>query len=326
MYQQTLKKYQNYNVFEDDTSEFILNAEKFAEEIRKKINIEKGGEIMAKLPDVYQIYSKNSETSYYVYPDNEHYPAPAKEGTWLLEDDATNFINSDNNYLSYEMRKVDPDLVRFEAKQYLINAYPYNETYTQRVMDSLIDALKDEAKGLNALSEAFQPIKQQDLKGGERKSMKENEVPVKFYEGFISREVVSIKNGDKSIPGKRIKMPNDDPTDTRVRRSFVVKEAQIGTDTSNPHMRYVYLNKKDKNGNDIEYRVVRKNYDPETKKSEILEDIKMTAEQIADTFQKERDREYAEWKATQAVQSQTQAEPTDPSEEIINTNSDDLQV
>jgi len=149
--------------------------------------------------------------------------------------------------------------------------------------------------------------------------MNENSVAVRFYEGYISNEIVTFKNGDKTIPAKRIKMPNDDPSDTRARRSFVVRESQIGTDSKNPHMKYVYLDKKNKDGNEIEYRVVRKNYDPETKKSEILEDTKMKAQEIADVFQADRDREYAEWKASNTGKTVSEPETAQPEEVIENS-------
>lgn len=129
-------------------------------------------------------------------------------------------------------------------------------------------------------------------------SEKREDVAVRFYEGMISKEIVNFKKGDSTIKMKRIKLPNDDPTDSQVRRSFLVKESAIGTDLKNPHMKYVYL------GKDAEYKVVRKNFDPETKKAEILEESKMTGQAIADTFKAERDRGYAEWKAQQP------AEPT----------------
>ena len=294
---------------------------------------------MAKLPDVYEVYDIDGYGVLYIGGDR-YGQSKNTLSTWLTLNDAESvqrvmqngaegeerfgmyfngrFLSPDRQF--YMIRRVDPELVRKVAKDYMngnlqLTDLERDMLYPEKTMLPIINVLKDEAKGLKALSDAFEPMKQS--KGGTR--MKDNEVAVKFYEGFISKEIVSFKNGDKTIPGKRIKMPNDDPSDTRVRRSFVVRESQIGTDTKNPHMKYVYLNKTDKDGNDIEYRVVRKNYDPETKKSEILEDLKMKAQDIADVFQAERDREYAEWKASEASKTNAQSEPDIPAEVIENS-------
>lgn len=341
MYQKTLNEYKTKtNSFDDiDINELVSDGERYIQEMRKKLNIKKGGEDMAKLPDVYQVYDIDGYGVLYIGGDR-YGQSKNTLSTWLTLNDAESvqrvmqngaegeerfgmyfngrFLSPDRQF--YMIRKVDPELVRKIAKDYLNGNLQLNDQeremlYPEKTMLPIINVLKDEAKGLKALSDAFEPMKQS--KGGTR--MKDNEVAVKFYEGFISKEIVSFKNGDKTIPGKRIKMPNDDPSDTRVRRSFVVRESQIGTDTKNPHMKYVYLNKTDKDGNDIEYRVVRKNYDPGTKKSEILEDLKMKAQDIADVFQAERDREYAEWKASEASKTNVQNEPDIPAEVIENS-------
>lgn len=341
MYQKTLNEYKSKtNSFDDiDINELVSDGERYIQEMRKKLNIKKGGEDMAKLPDVYEVYDIDGYGVLYIGGDR-YGQSKNTLSTWLTLKDAESvqrvmqngaegeerfgmyfngrFLSPDRQF--YMIRRVDPELVRKVAKDYMngnlqLTDLERDMLYPEKTMLPIINALKDEAKGLKALSDAFEPMKQS--KGGTR--MKDNEVAVKFYEGFISKEIVSFKNGDKTIPGKRIKMPNDDPSDTRVRRSFVVRESQIGTDTKNPHMKYVYLNKTDKDGNDIEYRVVRKNYDPETKKSEILEDLKMKAQDIADVFQAERDREYAEWKASEASKTNVQNEPDIPAEVIENS-------
>lgn len=341
MYQKTLNEYKSKtNSFDDiDINELVSDGERYIQEMRKKLNIKKGGEDMAKLPDVYEVYDIDGYGVLYIGGDR-YGQSKNTLSTWLTLKDAESvqrvmqngaegeerfgmyfngrFLSPDRQF--YMIRRVDPELVRKVAKDYMngnlqLTDLERDMLYPEKTMLPIINALKDEAKGLKALSDAFEPMKHS--KGGTR--MKDNEVAVKFYEGFISKEIVSFKNGDKTIPGKRIKMPNDDPSDTRVRRSFVVRESQIGTDTKNPHMKYVYLNKTDKDGNDIEYRVVRKNYDPETKKSEILEDLKMKAQDIADVFQAERDREYAEWKASEASKTNVQSEPDIPAEVIENS-------
>lgn len=340
IYLETLNKYKTHDDFgNDDLSKEIAEAKEFIEQTRKKLNIKKGGEDMAKLPDVYEVYDIDGYGVLYIGGDR-YGQSKNTLSTWLTLKDAESvqrvmqngaegeerfgmyfngrFLSPDRQF--YMIRRVDPELVRKVAKDYMngnlqLTDLERDMLYPEKTMLPIINVLKDEAKGLKALSDAFEPMKQ--LKGGTK--MKDNEVAVKFYEGFISKEIVSFKNGDKTIPGKRIKMPNDDPSDTRVRRSFVVRESQIGTDTKNPHMKYVYLNKTDKDGNDIEYRVVRKNYDPETKKSEIMEDLKMKAQDIADVFQAERDREYAEWKASEASNTNVQSEPDIPAEVIENS-------
>lgn len=156
--------------------------------------------------------------------------------------------------------------------------------------------------------------------------MQENVVPVRFYKGYISKEKITLKKDDKDIKMSRVKMPNDDPESSQVRRSFLVRESMIGTDTKNPNIKFVYLNKLDKDGNEIQYRVVRKNFDPNTKKSEIVEDTKMTAQQIADVFQVARDREYAEYKAAQS-QNAAEVEAVELSEpEQVIENEDGFEI
>jgi hypothetical protein len=336
IYQKTLKKYKNHNDFgDDDLSKEIADAEKFMDEIRMKLNIEKGGENMAKLPDVYEVYDIDGYGVLYI-GGGRYAQSKDTLSTWLTSEDAesvqrvmqngaedeerfrmyfnSRFLSPDRDF--YMIRKVDDELVRQKAKEYMngklnLTQQEIDMLYPETTMMPIVNALKDEAKGLKALSDAFEPLREN--RGGKR--MKDNEVAVRFYEGFISNEIITFKNGDKTIAGKRIKMPNDDPNDTRVRRSFVVRESQIGTDTKNPHMKYVYLNKTDKDGKEIEYRVVRKNYDPEKDKSEILEDTKMKAQGIADVFQADRDREYAEYK--QGLAKTTDFSETNAPTEVI---------
>lgn len=249
---------------------------------------------MARLPDVYQIYDQFG-WGVYVYSD-AYTTGHFEDATWLLEDEATKFLNYINdisaNKPRYIMKKVDKEIVRVIGNSYMngsSNLGDDEDIFPIRTLKPIIDCLKDEKDNLIKLSEAFKPV----MKG--MNNMKENEVAVRFYEGFISKENVTLKEGDKSVKMVRVKMPNDDPDDSQVRRSFIVRESSVGTDTKNPHMKYVYLNK------DSEYRVVRKNFDPETKKSEILEDIKMTGQAISDIFKADRDREYAEYKASKGV-------------------------
>ena len=316
----------------------LEESNRFIEEMREKLNIKKGGENMAKLPDVYEVYDIDGYGVVYI-GGGRYRQSKGTGSAWLLLDEAESvrqvlqngaegedrfrmYFNGrflDPNRDFYKIRKVDSELVRNIGRQYMhgnLSSQEEKMLYPERTMQAIENALKDEAKGLKPLSDAFKPLS--NYKGGIN-YMKENEVAVRFYEGYISKEIVSFKNGDKTIPGKRIKMPNDDPSDTRVRRSFVVRESAIGTDTKNPHMKYVYMNKCDKDGNEIGYRVVRKNYDPETKKSEILEDIKMKAQDIADVFEAERDREYAEYKASKANETAKEPEVNAPEEVIENS-------
>ena len=343
IYQKTLNKYKDSSFadYGDNqiSDEELADAIRFAEEIRDRLNIAKGGEEM-KLPDVYEVYDIDGYGVLYIGGGRFGNSKDTKS-TWLSADEAESvrqvmqngaedeerfgmyfngrFLSPDRDF--YKIRKVDDEEVRKVAREYMKGSLPYNQTememlYPERTMIPIVNVLKDEAKGLRALSEALEPLSKN--KGG-KKSMNENSVAVRFYEGYISNEIVTFKNGDKTIPAKRIKMPNDDPSDTRARRSFVVRESQIGTDSKNPHMKYVYLDKKNKDGNEIEYRVVRKNYDPETKKSEILEDTKMKAQEIADVFQADRDREYAEWKASNTSKIVSEPETAQPEEVIENS-------
>ena len=270
---------------------------------------------MAKLPDVYQIYQKDGQA---VVFDGDECMLDHTEATWVLKDKIYAFYNDFyDHHTDYEAFKVDDEIVRSVANNFrkgIFKLGEYEYLYPYETMAPIINALKDEKDSLIRLSEALKPttdLKERNLKVMSEKKEKK-EVAVRFYEGYISNEKISFKRGDKTIPMKRVKMPNDDPDDSTPRRSFIVNEAAIGTDTKNSHMKFVYL------GEESEYRVVRKNFDPETKQSEILEDFKMTGKEISDVFTKERDREYAEYKASQAQDNSNETEIDAPEEVIEN--------
>lgn len=202
-----------------------------------------------------------------------------KKGSFDMEKEKESFLSEANKFINYITE-------RLKGKE-------EKTQKTETTINGNVDALKD------------YELDPSGSKKGKNK-MKENEVAVRFYQGFITKENIVVKDIDgKDVKLARVKIPNDDPNDKQPRRSFACRESLIGTDLKNPNMRYVYL-KKDK-----EYRVIRKNFDAETKKSEIIEDIKMTGQAIADTFQTERDREYAEWKAKQVKENPVaEATPT----------------
>ena len=220
------------------------------------------------------------------------YSKTFEDGTWLLEDEAIkelDFLNKGSK--GYYLKKVDNEIVFRVVSNYTKGYQKLGEdedVFPERTMRPLIEKMKQYKEDRIKFEELFWHEKEEN-----KMSEKKEDIAVRFYEGYVSKEIINFKNKDGSkIKLARVKMPND-PGDERVRRSFLVKESAIGTDIKNQHMRYVYLPK------DVEFKVVRRNFDPETKKSEILTEEKMTGQQIADVFDKERDRQYAQWKANQ---------------------------
>lgn len=264
---------------------------------------------MAKLPDVYYITINNGWGV--IKNTDGTYETAFEEYSMIAEEDLQQEI--DNIYNAFnsqpKVHKYDPEMLRIIGKNFmhgLTKIGEADELYPPKIINKLVDCLKDEKENLQRLSEALKPVSSSDINEEENnmaEKEKREEVAVRFYEKMVSGENINLKKGDATIKMKRVKMPNDDPKDSQVRRSFLVKESAIHTDVKNPHMKFTYL------GKDQEYTVVRKNFDPETKKSEILEETKMTGEQIADVFNAERDRQYADWKANQPEPTNEIANP-----------------
>lgn len=260
---------------------------------------------MSILPDVYYITIQNG-WGVIKHAENSYSLSPHGEATMFLEDDIEKEAEKVETHFNTEtsVKLADKDIVRTIGKNFMHGLQKLGESdelYPPKVINKLVDCLKDEKKNLQRLSDALKPVSSTDIKNeeeikmAEEKTTKREEVAVRFYEGMVSKKLVNLKKGDATIKLKRVKLPNDDPKDSTARRSFLVAENKIFTDKKNPHMLFTYL------GKDQEYKVQRNDFNPETKENKVLEETKMTGQAIADVFKAEADKSYAAWKESQPV-------------------------
>ena len=114
--------------------------------------------------------------------------------------------------------------------------------------------------------------------------MKEEEVSISFNQSFI-RERVTLPSADGgSYELYIIEMPDEEGDKHEIKRTFTVPASRLHTDRKYDYIKFVYL-LKDKN-----YRVMRALYDSDYRARRVESDFHMTGQEIADVFQRYRDR------------------------------------
>ena len=121
--------------------------------------------------------------------------------------------------------------------------------------------------------------------------MNEDEVAVSFSKSFI-REKVSFPSGDgTSYERYVIEMPDEEGDRHEIRRTFTVPVSYLHTDRKYEYIKYTYLKK------DRLYRVMRALYDSDYRTRRVESDEQMTGKQIAEVFERYRDRRRKELEA-----------------------------
>ena len=119
--------------------------------------------------------------------------------------------------------------------------------------------------------------------------MKEDEVAISFLESFIRKERITVPSGDgESFELNVIEMPDEEGDEHEIKRTFTVPVRRVFTDRKYSYVKYTYL-KKDK-----EYKVMRCLYDEEARSKTVEESCMMTGQQIANVFNRYRDRKRKE--------------------------------
>ena len=124
----------------------------------------------------------------------------------------------------------------------------------------------------------------------ERKSeMREDEVAISFLESFIRKERITVPTGDgESFELNVIEMPDEEGDEHEIKRTFTVPVSRVYTDRKYSYVKYTYL-KKDK-----EYKVMRCLFDEDARSKTVEESYTMTGQQIANVFNRYRDRKRKE--------------------------------
>ena len=129
--------------------------------------------------------------------------------------------------------------------------------------------------------------------------MREDEVAISFLESFIRKEKITVPSGDgESFELNVIEMPDEEGDEHEIRRTFTVPVKRVFTDRKYNYVKYTYL-KKDK-----EYRVMRCLYDEEARSRTVEESCTMTGLQIANVFNRFRDRKRKELEKSATAGSQ----------------------
>ena len=129
--------------------------------------------------------------------------------------------------------------------------------------------------------------------------MREDEVAISFLENFIRKEKITVPSGDgESFELNVIEMPDEEGDEHEIRRTFTVPVKRVFTDRKYNYVKYTYL-KKDK-----EYRVMRCLYDEEARSRTVEESCTMTGQQIANVFNRFRDRKRKELEKPATADSQ----------------------
>ena len=129
--------------------------------------------------------------------------------------------------------------------------------------------------------------------------MKEDEVAISFLESFIRKERITVPSGDgDSYELNVIEMPDEEGDEHEIKRTFTVPMRRVFTDRKYSYVKYTYL-KKDK-----EYRVMRCIYDEEARSRTVEESYMMTGQQIANVFNRYRDRKRKEQEKKMTSDSQ----------------------
>ena len=120
--------------------------------------------------------------------------------------------------------------------------------------------------------------------------MNEDEVAVSFYQSFI-REKVAFPSGDGTTYERYIiEMPDEEGEHHEIRRTFTVPVTYLHTDKKYEYIKYTYLKK------DRLYRVMRALYDSDYRTRRVESDEQMTGKQIAEVFERYRNRKSRELK------------------------------
>ena len=119
--------------------------------------------------------------------------------------------------------------------------------------------------------------------------MREDEVAISFLESFIRKEKITVPAGDgESFELNVIEMPDEEGDEHEIRRTFTVPVKRVFTDRKYSYVKYTYLKK------DREYKVMRCLYDEDARSRKVEESYTMTGQQIANVFNRYRDRKRKE--------------------------------
>ena len=127
------------------------------------------------------------------------------------------------------------------------------------------------------------------MKREDIRKMKDDEIALSFTKSFIRDKLTlpSPKGGTYDL--YIIEMPDEEGDEHEIKRTFTVPESRLKTDRKYNYIRYTYLKKEGL------YRVMRSIYDEEARSTRVEETCQMTGQEIADVFNRYRDRKRKEF-------------------------------
>ena len=126
------------------------------------------------------------------------------------------------------------------------------------------------------------------MKREDKINVKENEIALRFSKSFIRDRILVPSSEGGSYELYIIEMPDEDGDEHEIKRTFTAPVSKVYTDKKHDFMRYTYLEK------DGLYRVMRSLYDEEQRSTRVEETCQMTGQEIADVFNRYRDRKRKE--------------------------------
>ncbi len=114
--------------------------------------------------------------------------------------------------------------------------------------------------------------------------MKDNEIALSFSKSFIRDRLTLPSQEGGSYDLYIVEMPDEVGDEHEIKRTFTVPESKMNIDKKHDFIRYTYLKK------DGLYRVMRSLYDKDARSTRVEETFEMTGQEIADVFERYRDR------------------------------------
>ena len=126
------------------------------------------------------------------------------------------------------------------------------------------------------------------MKREDKRKMKDDELALSFSKTFIRDKLTIPSSEGGSYELYIIEMPDEEGDEHEIKRTFTVPVSKLRTDKKYEFIRYTYLKK------DRQYRVMRSLYDEEQRSTRVEETCQMTGQEIADVFNRYRDRKRKE--------------------------------
>ena len=131
------------------------------------------------------------------------------------------------------------------------------------------------------------------MKREDKRKMKDDEIALSFSKNFIRKERIPMTSGTgDSYELLVIEMPDEEGEKHEIKRTFTVPVSRVYTDKKHEFVRYTYLKKEG------QYRVMRSLYDKEARLARVEETCQMSGQEIADVFNRYRERKRKEFEKT----------------------------